>query len=267
MAFLISMKKELSTTTHQEDLIPERVSPRRRYDHHPSSLPTPRLPWEVWDLVIDALGSQINIYVNTAHATMNHCTLVCKAWHPRAQFWLLQRINLDLPSSLQGFLDKYGNPFLHHLHTIRVNCGLMYDDDIDKLYPEHNPLSTFATPLARRLHFPALRELSISTKYMDSLMPGNATRLRTFPVRPYSLRLCTIFASLSSLDIGRMAFASFRDLAYFLRCFVKLKTLTMEYTRMSKIGSVPGWARKKSSISVSKFLPNLERFIVRPSIL
>ena len=235
-------------------------SVRVPFEQHSSTtlpIPTPRFPKEICDLMIDSLGCLVISWGDNAHVALRECALVCWEWRPRAQFWFFRWIKVDCPSTLGDFLrtHDHGEAILARTHTIRVECGRWNNDQL--LYPPYNPLTTFATPLSRRLS--SLRTLNLHAYDHPRNGISQNTWLPEVPIHPHLLRLCTAFASISTLHISGVLFVNFWDLAHLLSCFTKLRTLILGYIRFSKARRmlIPGCMRKFSRDSTRKFLSNL----------
>ena len=213
--------------------------------------PRPRLPRELCDHVIDALGPQADSYYvgEQQLQPLRQCTLVCREWLPRAQFWLFKHITIQRPSSLQNFLNarRDGDAILARVHSLRVTNAHM----------AQSPLSVLATPLGRRLS--SLRTLCITSGHSPN------AKNRPIHIHPVALRLYTPLTYLAALCLENAYFSSFADLGRLLSHCARIECLMLFDIDCppDKPGLTPGCMRSDFGRSISTFLHNLRDFVVR----
>ena len=121
---------------------------------------SPILPQELCDAIIDNIGSLkrcppfIEVWWEPEPQTLMRCTLVCRAWRLRAQFWLFRYVRLGSFSALSK-LEAHLSVHDEYLHRVQ---GIQISFASSKGYPFRN-LATAVTTLSRRC--PNLRVFSL----------------------------------------------------------------------------------------------------------
>ena len=193
---------------------------------------------------------------------MRNCTLVCREWRPRAQFWLFKRFKIRHNLSIQRFLNikEHADAILARVRVVVVECG-----NLDSTFQRNNLLTRFATPLTKRVLSLSHLEIRGGRFLRDS---GDIC----IPIHPHALRLCSPFASVTRLVISRIRFKNTADFGHLLVCFGALKDITLSkiFIPQEKDDIVRhNFQKTISNTSTRKtfLLHNLYRFEVRNAAL
>ena len=146
-----------------------------------SDVPTPpRLPQELCDIIIDELGCSGNeyFYRNSDARTLKQCSLVCRAWTPRAQLRLFRYVSLSSVESLRELEVQLclREEYVPEIHAIRIFIAE------SRGYPIRN-LASAVTTLARRCS--KLQVLQVDGPYNGE--PGDSSKFH--PYLPFHSRI------------------------------------------------------------------------------
>ena len=229
-----------------------------------SNVTTPKLPPELCDLVIDALGEDIDkktfsMPESTARALKN-CTLVCHSWRRRAHGYLKHlRIWLDDVDSLRHLGRKSTKDqglLVSHIHYLHVR----FPDD--GLYPPSN-VFTFL-PILFKLGLSSIRRVDIiheDSKYHQSHDDSKDIALPYLPLHPsFPSIFAPVFSTVLVLHIAGVKFKNFSDFGKLVNCFTRVEEFSCCDVRWETVGVVPGCM---SHLKGYNFLRKLDRFEVR----
>ncbi|KAI0705258.1 hypothetical protein C8T65DRAFT_237554 [Cerioporus squamosus] len=189
------------------------------------TLPGPaRLPVEICERVIESIYDERFYRVSDALAALSRCSLVCRAWRPRAQTMLFTYVLLkdkDMLHRFAALLDRA--PHLgRYVRTLSLRGH------------HHRPDSTvvlFPTVLRNRL--PSLVRLSIAQEQaVDSAQLSDKVVSSTdkkpppcLPLHPRYPLLIAHFAHVRELNLSHTTFPSFGDLCRTLDTLTSLREI------------------------------------------
>ncbi|RDX43243.1 hypothetical protein OH76DRAFT_1488026 [Lentinus brumalis] len=192
----------------------------------------PRLPIEVSERVIEAVYNDWYEFVSTSLATLSSCSLVCRAWRPRAQRVLFECVLLRDKDALYGFAELlYTSPELGSYVRKLTNLAKLYIIGFHDDEKAANPL------------------------------PEGEKELPYLPIHRYFPSLLTSISHIRRLDFADVRFPSFGDFARFLSTLPNLKVLHCHRISWAVLGLEPVCMAKRSSHDSRKtFLSKLEEF-------
>ncbi|TFK85516.1 hypothetical protein K466DRAFT_525725 [Polyporus arcularius HHB13444] len=229
-----------------------------------NNLPEPRLPLEVCESVIDRVHHP-SLFDHHATryscAALSKCSLVCRAWRPRAQKLLFYAVELRTTYLLYAFVELLDeSPALAtYVHVVLIHGSTHYT-------PGNSVFPLFPTVLARKL--PNLQEMSVygtGIKSGRSLKRGWSPRIRVrgrktklphLPLHPLFHTLLDKLRQLTTLRLGVLTFPSFGDFARILHQLTGLQSLVCDALDWSNLGLVP-LCTSRLEAERSKFLPAL----------
>ena len=191
---------------------------------------SPILPQELCDAIIDNIGSLkrcppfIEVWWEPEPQTLMRCTLVCRAWRLRAQFWLFRRIWLmDVESlhKLECVLDRRSE-YLPIVRAIELGCG-----DAGR-YPVQNVLAAVATLARRCLNLKQLSLIATSVGEPGRTIPHCHAYL-PFNLRLHSALFRQSFGTVTVLILFGVQYHTFTDFVSFISLFVALEKLAFDY--------------------------------------
>ncbi|RPD57670.1 hypothetical protein L226DRAFT_573616 [Lentinus tigrinus ALCF2SS1-7] len=202
-------------------------------DRHPITRP-PRLSIELCEHVIDAVYDYYYQFIVESLATLSKCTLVCRAWRPRAQMMLFESVLIGDTAKLHRFaalLDD--SPRLReYVHRLALRGYL------------HIPASPAVLfPTIMRLRLPNLTHLYLqditSKEKLETSLPKGVKELPSVPVHPYFPSLLSTFNHVRRLDLVRIRFCSFGDLCRVLSGLSGLPELSCDNVSWQVFGTLP----------------------------
>ncbi|RDX43749.1 hypothetical protein OH76DRAFT_1183293 [Lentinus brumalis] len=218
----------------------------------------PRLPIELCERVIEAIYSERFYLVSEALTTLARCSLICRAWRPRAQMILFTYVLLKDKQMLHRFAALLDSaPHLgRYVRTLSLRGH------------HHRPDSTvvlFPTVLRNRL--PSLVRLSIAeeqaaTPEVDSEPSPVKKPPPCLPIHPRFSSLIAPFAHVRELNLSNTNFPSFGDLCRILDRLSGLREILALSVSYNVLGLLPQCVLKNVCGGTSKrFLPNLRALL------
>ncbi|KAI0705260.1 hypothetical protein C8T65DRAFT_237590 [Cerioporus squamosus] len=207
---------------------------------------------------MEAIYSERFYLVSDALTMLSRCSLVCRAWRPRAQMILFTYVLLKDKEMLHRFaalLDRAP-------HLGRYVCTLSLRGR------HHRPDSTvvlFPTVLRKRL--PSLVRLSIAEEQAaDSEVISKPSPDKKpppcLPIHPRFSSLMTPFAHVRKLNLSHTNFPSFGDLCRILDPLTGLREILALSVSYNVLGLLPQCVLRNVSGGNSKrFLPNLRALL------
>ncbi len=209
-----------------------------------NNLPEPRLPLEVCESVIDRVHHP-SLFDH--HATMyscaalSQCSLVCRAWRPRAQKLLFYAVELRTAYLLYAFVELLDESpgIATYVHVVLIHGSTHYTPG-DSVFP------LFPTVLAGKL--PNLQEMSVygtgikswrSPRKRSPRVLGRKFTLPHLPLHPWFYTLLDELRHLTVLRLGVLTFPSFGDFARILHRLTGLQSLVCDALDWSNLGLVP----------------------------
>ena len=228
----------------------------------------PPFPPEVFEYIIDALYSDedfYNLYYLSLRArTLRHCTFVCRAWRPRAQFWLLRSVILRPPHFRQSMCKLVKAPklfprFANYVRDLTLECG-----NHDENGFTYNSIVFCLGFGSLGNIFPLLRKLGLVAPPLNKALPPCLVTIHEyFPVNPHFPRY-GIFKQISALHLSGITMVTFLEFANFLRCFPRLETLDCAGVCWSEHHTyAPTETYDQTKLSRHQFLFNLRTLCVR----
>ncbi|RDX43259.1 hypothetical protein OH76DRAFT_1302696, partial [Lentinus brumalis] len=185
------------------------------------------LPLEVCESVIDRVHHP-SLFDH--HATMyscaalSQCSLVCRAWRPRAQKLLFYAVELRTAYLLYAFVELLDESpgIATYVHVVLIHGSTHYTPG-DSVFP------LFPTVLAGKL--PNLQEIP--------RVLGRKFTLPHLPLYPWFYTLLDELRHLTVLRLGVLTFPSFGDFARILHRLTGLQSLVCDALDWSNLGLVP----------------------------
>ena len=228
----------------------------------------PRLPLELWHLIIDALGDERDCKTGSMpesiSRTLRSCALACRHWYPWATAKLRHCwIKLDDVDSLRHLERKFSPPsntLASHVESLRIRLP------ISGMYPPSNVL-TFL-PILFRLGVSSIDRVELSSKLttelsQGSLVPQEGLMFPYVSIHPRLPGIFTpVFSTVKYLYMSHVPFKNFADFCNFLNCFTHLEVLYCgsQTVRWPTIGVTPGCMTRKTKPT---FLQSLRDLSVR----
>ena len=244
-------------------------------DSNDSPPTAPRLPIELCEHIIESIYSERFYLVSSALLTLSRCSLVCRAWRPRAQAILFTYVLLKDTAALHRFAALLARaPHLgRYVRTLSLRGHHHRADSTVVLFP---------TVLRDRL--PSLVRLSIAEAEAEpehaqretaaSLPAGTGTdtdRRATgqkkppcLPIHPRFPALMAKFAHIRELNLSNTTFPSFGDLCRVLAPLTGLREILALSVSYGVLGLLPQCVLKNviPGASSKRFLPELRALLV-----
>lgn len=243
-------------------LLPHETRSKLLMDANGVATEAPRLPIELCEKVIEGIYSERFYLVSDALATLSRCSLVCRAWRPRAQMILFTYVLLKDKEMLHRFaalLDRA--PHLgRYVRTLSLRGHHHRSDSIVVLFP---------TVLRRRL--PSLVRLSIAEEQaappdVPSEPSANKKPPPCLPIHPRFSSLIAPFAHVRELNLSNTNFPSFGDLCRILDPLTGLREILALSVSYNVLGLLPQCVLKNvGGGKYKRFLPNLRALLVSRS--
>ncbi|KAI0712830.1 hypothetical protein C8T65DRAFT_829212 [Cerioporus squamosus] len=216
-----------------------------------------RLPTEVCEHVIEAAYDERYDLIQTSLVTLSSCSLVCRAWRPRAQSMLFEYVLLRDKDALYRYasLVEVSPKVGTYMRTLSLR---------GYLHVPFSPAVLFPTVLRGKL--PNLEdvyfhELSEGAKAAKPLRKGEK-ELPSLPIHPFLPSLLSSISHIRRLYLSNVKFPSFGDIARILNTFPVLQELYCEGVSWAVLGQEPSCMVKREFYDTRKarntFLPKLK---------
>ena len=196
------------------------------------------IPIEVFENVIEMLYSGNNIQDQLVHVgALRSCSLVCRAWRPRAQMMLFSAVILDNVSSLYKLASTLDDAphlssYVRDLHL--TGRSLHTGTSLLALFP--SVLGSKALNL-RRLD---VRHILDSTAwYPDASKATKEKQLPCLPLHPIFPRQLSFFRAITDLHLEAITFPNFGDFARMITVLPNLHTLGCLGVQWITLGTLP----------------------------
>ncbi|KAI0705261.1 hypothetical protein C8T65DRAFT_237620 [Cerioporus squamosus] len=225
-------------------------------DHHIASHSehSARLPTETCEVIITAVYDHRYDHVPGMLRTLWCCSLVCRAWRPRAQKVLFTYVTIRDPERLVRFGEllqqsPHLGAYVHKL-TLRGRHHVPYS-------------SATLFPAVLRGKLPNLEDLYIVESFSDDPLLAQPSpeeiQLPSLPSHKFLPSLLTAVSHIRQLALQNTNFSSFGELARFLNVLQDLQRLMLWDVSWTVTGQLPPCMSSKDNPQRG-FLPNLKVF-------
>ena len=214
-------------------------------------LDTAHIPIEISERIIDAIHAyRVVDGIKHSRMALKRCSLVCRAWRPRSQHWLMYAVEVE---------DTYGlNRLYQHLRMASCSAGSVRELYLTSPYL-HRPDSIINSLSSNPGHrLPNIRVLSL-------ICNPSAPRRQNLPFLPIHRRFPPSFHSFRHLNEVRLInlrFPSFSDLARLLYSAPRLRDLSCVNITWVSQGTFPSFVSGGATNLKNTYLPDLERLYV-----
>ena len=229
-----------------------------------SQIPSPCIPIEVFENVIDSLYSTpLDDQLQSSDA-LRSCALVCRAWRVRAQMMLFHSVVLSDASALYRF-------------STALDLGQHLSSYVRELILTGRYLHTTTSILALfpsilRGKVPNLSDLQVihipedADWYPKSPVEARQRKLQCVPLHSrFPLLLSSRFLPIKHLHLEDVTFRFFSDFVHVLDALRTLQSLVCYNVRWMTLGMLPACMARRQGRAASQasFAPNLEELLVR----
>ena len=224
---------------------------------HPTSTSpvTPKLPTELYNLIIDILGDdkdqRTGCMPESTASALKNCALASRHWYPRAmdklQDYCIRIDDEEWLKHLQRTFSATPNSLARHIETLHLGLP------ISRQYSPSNVLTLL--PILFRLGVSSIDKVKISFSSCSRYPEGKTTTRNaalSLPHVPLHPRFHSIFtpvlSTVKSLHISHVTFRNFCDFGNFLNCFKRLEVLYCDWqtVQWTTFCVVPGCMTRKT---------------------
>ncbi|KAI0737223.1 hypothetical protein C8Q80DRAFT_1115515, partial [Daedaleopsis nitida] len=219
------------------------------------------LPPEICERIFDAVNDHDGSLPQAlmARHTTRSCAIVCKAWRPHAQPWLVRTVILSTVEEMSTFaLALKRKPY-----TLPINQSIYINQRLNS--QDQNMVTLFPArlgPLLVNLRSLRIRVRSTLTPGQNDSRTGTVPHLPIHPRHPLSFH---DFRHLANLDLTNIVFPFFSSFVHCLRSSPGLRTLTCNNLQWSCFDvHLPFWSEELHESK--RLLPILENLVVSPTL-